>query len=221
MLTSRDVSSLVVDSLCDLTRGQNVAVAYFYFSFARKEQTSTSMLGALLKQVVEGLEEMPGEIAQAYEYQKRDTDGRGLQLPDIVKMLRITSSEKRTLICIDALDECAADHRVKLLGSLNQILLGSPGTRIFMTGRPHILPEIRGRLAGGVTSISITPKRDDIITYLHSKLEEDPNPDAMDSSLEADILRKIPEDNSETYVGVTTLRRLLQVELIDMHLDSY
>jgi len=221
MLTSRDASSLVVDHLCDQARGQNTTVACFYFDFAaQKGQTSTSMLGALLRQVVDGLEEVPEEIAQAYEYQKRAIGERGPQLSKIVKMLQITSSGRRTLICIDALDECVEKHRVKLLDSLNQILEVSPGTRIFMTGRPHILPEIRRHFAG-ITSISISSKRDDIIRYLYRKLDEDTNPDAMDSSLEADILKKIPEHNSGTCVEATTLRRLLQVALTDLHLDSY
>ena len=53
VLTSRDVSSLVVDRLCDQARGQSTAVACFYFDFAaRKEQSATTMLGSLLKQVV-------------------------------------------------------------------------------------------------------------------------------------------------------------------------
>ena len=48
-LTICDDSSLVVDSLCDRARGQEVAVACFYFDFAaQKEQSSASMLGAVL-----------------------------------------------------------------------------------------------------------------------------------------------------------------------------
>ena len=212
MLTSRDVSSLVIDSLCDQARGQNVAVACFYFDFAaQKEQPPTSMLGALLKQVVGGLEGVPVEIAEAYEDQKKVIGGRGLKLSDIVKMLQTTSSEKRTFICIDALDECVAEYRVKLLNSLNKILQKSPGTRIFVTGRPHIQGEIWKHLSGKVKTIRVTPKRDDIISYLRSRLDEDTTPDAMDSSLEADILKKIPEDISEMYVKSTTLRKLSQV----------
>ena len=62
------------------------------------------------------------------------------------------------------------------------------------------MPEIGRRLAWRVTSISISPKRDDTISYLHSKLDEDTNPDAMDGGLEADITKRIPEDVSEMYV---------------------
>ena len=191
----------MIDSLCDQAREQNATVACFYFDFAaQKEQTTTNMLGALLKQLVCGLEETPEEISQAYRDQRSAVGGRGLLLSDIVKMLQATSSKKRTFICIDALDECVAGYRVKVLDSLNQILEKCPGTRIFVTGRPHIRPEIGRRLAGRVTSPSISPKRDDIIAYLHTRLAEDTTPDAMDSSLEAEILKKIPDDVAEMYV---------------------
>jgi len=212
VLISCDTSSLVIDSLCDRARGQDVAVACFYFDFAaQKEQSSKNMLGALLKQVVGGLDRIPAEIVQAYEDQKRVIGGRGPQLSDVVRMLQATSSERHTFICIDALDECVVGQQVKLLDSLNQILEKSPGTRIFVTGRPHIRPQIRERLAGKVMSISITPRRDDIISYLRSRLAEDTTRDAMDSSLEADILSRIPGNISEMYVQAPTLGKLLQV----------
>ena len=211
VLANRNISSLVIDSLCDQAGGQNVSVACFYFDFAaQKEQSPTNTMGALLKRVVGGLEEIPVEISRAYQDQKKAIGGRGPRLPDIVKMLQATTSKERTLICIDALDECVPEHRSKLLGSLNQILQESPGTRIFVTGRPHIGPEIGKRLGGRMTSLSISPKRGDIVTYLHSKLEEDTTPDAMDSRLEVDILRKIPEDISEMYVEATAPGKLPQ-----------
>ena len=197
VLTSDNTSSLVIDYLCDRA-GHNATVTGFYFDFTvRNEQSSTSMLGALLKQLVCGQEEVPEEISRAYQDQKNALGGRGPRLSDIVKMLQTTCSKKPTFICIDALDECVAGHRVKILDSLNQILEKSPDTRIFIAGRPHILPEIGRHLARRITSISISPRRDDIITYLHTRLAEDTVPDAMDSILEAEILKKIPEDISE------------------------
>jgi len=157
------------------------------------------MLGSLLKQLAIGLGELPEEMVQAYEEQKNFIGGRSLQHTNIVKMLQTISSKKCTFICIDALDECVPENRVKLLNSLNQILQASPGTRIFVTGRPHIRPEIGKRFAGRVTSLPISTRRDDIIRYLHSRFEEDTTPDAMNSILGAEILTKIPEDVSEMY----------------------
>ena len=68
VLTSHDVSLLVVDKLCDQARGQNTAVTCFYFDFAaRKEQSVTNMLGSLLKQVVGGMPKVPEEISRVFQ----------------------------------------------------------------------------------------------------------------------------------------------------------
>ena len=46
-------------------------------------------------------------------------------------------------------------------------------------------------------SISIGSSKDDIVGYLRVRLYEDENPGAMDESLAAEILKKIPEKMSE------------------------
>jgi len=198
VLTCRDVSSLVVDWLCDQARGQNTPVTCFYFDFAaRKDQSATAMLGSLLKQIVSGMAAVPEDISRAFEEGKEAIGGRGPQLLDIVKMLQSITSPQPTFVCIDALDECAAVHRAKILDSLKQILEKSPRTRIFITGRPHIRAEMEKRLGGKVISVSLCPNKEDIIRYIRVRIGEDETPDAMDASLTADILKKIPESVSE------------------------
>ena len=205
VLINSNFSSVVIDNLCNQVRGQNATVACFYFDFAaEKEQSPAVMLGSLLKQLVFGLDEIPEEISEAYRSRKNAIGGKGPQISDILQMLQTTSARKRAFICIDALDECAIERRAKILDSLGQFLQQSPGTRIFVTGRPHILPEIGRRLNGRLTTVSISPRRDDIVTYLHSRLAADVAPDAMDGALEADILKKIPRDISAMYVEATT-----------------
>jgi len=189
-----------VDRLCDQTRGQNSAVTCFYFDFAaRKEQTATSMLGSLLKQMVSGRERISEDIWRALREQREAVSGRRPQLGDIVEMLQLITSSQRTFMVIDALDECTAVQRFKLFDGLREILEKSPGARIFLTGRPHIRFEIETRLDGRVTSVSVGPTRDDIARFLRVRLGEDETPDAMDESLEADILEKIPENISEMF----------------------
>ena len=198
VLTGHNVSSLVVDRLCDQYTERNTAVMCFYLDFAaRKEQSVASILGSLLRQVVGGMEQIPGEITQVFQRQKMAIGGRGPQLPDIVTMLQAITSSLRTFVCIDAWDECAAAHRVKLLDLLQQILEKSPYTRIFIIGRPHVRAEIEKRLAGRVISVSLGPSKDDIMEYLRLKMDEDETPDAVDESLEAGIMEKIPENMSE------------------------
>jgi len=67
---------------------------------------------------------------------------------------------------------------------------------MFMTGRPQIGPELKRRLAGKVATLSISPGGADTTRYPHTGLGEDTNLDAMGSSLEADISKKISEDIS-------------------------
>ena len=201
VLTTYDDSSLVVDRLSDQTKGENTAVTCFYFNFAaRTEQSVTSMLGSLLKQVASRMEKIPEEISQAFQKQKEALSGRKPQLVDVVKMLQLITSSYRTFMCIDALDECTALQRFRLFDSLKQILEKSPRTRIFVTGRPHIRAEIERHLSGQVVSVSVSPTREDIIRYLRVRLGQDATPGAMDPSLEAEILEKIPENVSEMCV---------------------
>jgi len=206
VLTGHDVSSLVVDRLCDQSEGQNTAVMCFYLDFAaRKEQSVASILGSLLRQVVGGMEKVPEEVTRAFEKQKMAIGGRGPQPPDIVKMLQSITSSLHTFVCIDALDECLPAHRVKLLDSLQKILESSPRTRIFIIARPHVRGEIERRLPRRVISVLVGPSKNDIVGYLRLRLDEDETPEAMDESLEEDILEKIPENMSEMYVGAMLL----------------
>ena len=195
-LTSYNFSSLVVDTLCDEAgeAGEDIFVACFYFDFAaQKEQSAGNMLGSLLKQVVGGFKQIPKEIMDAFEKHKRVIGGRTLQLPEIVRLLGSLSSMCPTFFCLDALDECAALHRSKILLSLKEIIQISPPTRVFLTGRPHVEGEVGKLLPLGVTPVSITPRKGDIVWYIYAKLAEDTTSDEMDEGLEAEIVKKIPE----------------------------
>jgi len=191
-------SSLVVDRLCDWARGQNAAVACFYLDFAaQKEQSPTDILSSLLKQVVGRLEKVPEKIVEAFRGEGGVIGGRKLELGEIVEMLQDISSSRRTFICVDALDECVAECRVKLLNSLKRVLHRSPNTRIFLAGRLHIRDEVEKTLDGRVVAVSVAPTKDDIIEFLRAMLGEDTIPDAMNKSLEEDIMKTIPETVSE------------------------
>jgi len=196
----------VVDALGDRVSDQNDIVACFYFDFAaRKEQSPTDMLGSLLKQIVNGLAGTPGEVVEAYHKHKRVTGGRRPRLSEIQTMLQTVSTLQPTFICVDALDECVAEYRQVVLKSLREILENSPGVRLFLTGRSYIRGEVQSILAKAATLMEIKPNRDDIVTYILAKLEEDTNKDAMNASLRADILERVPAMVSEMYVEAKAL----------------
>ena len=213
MLIGCDDSSLVIDKLCDEATEEDTAVACFYFDFAsRNEQSAVNMLGSLLRQLVSGLEEIPKVVVQSFRKEKRVIGGRGLQVSGILKMFRQTvTPTRRMFICVDALDECVPEHRVVVLESLGQILRGSPNTRIFMTGRPHVRSEVEKRLGGAASFVFIQPADDGVAEFLREKLRRDTTPDIMSSTLEAEIMKVIPEISSETYVGTSPRPKLSRV----------
>jgi len=162
----------------------------------QQEQSTSNILGAMLKQLARrgGI---PEQVREAFRKAKREFGGRGLLFPGMVDILKKTvTSLPRLFICIDALDECAPGHRRDLLESLREIVSVSPNMRVFLTGRPHIEKEIMKWFSQAVR-IPLSPSAGDIKSYLEMRLDRDPDPDAMDEELRADIMRIIPEKVSE------------------------
>ena len=213
LLIGCDNRSLVIDKLCDEAAEGDTAVTCFYFDFAaRNEQSPIHMLGSLLRQFVSGLDDIPQTVVQGFRNEKKAIGGRGLQVSGILKMFRQTvTPTRRIFICVDALDECVPEHRVVVLESLGEILRGSPNTRIFMTGRPHVRNEVERRLGGAASFVFVQPADDGVTEFLREKLRRDTTPDIMDSTLEAEILKVIPEISSETYVGTSPRPKLSRV----------
>jgi len=195
-------SSLIIDTLCDSIGGTNVAVACVYCDFhVYNEQSATSMLAALLKQLVTGAGSMPQEITEAFKRAKRQVNGRAPRLREIRRMLvKSASSLRRGFICIDALDEFPTKHRPELWDSLQHIVRECPNIRLFITGRLHVRDEVKKYFPGYPDLTPIKPTKEDIQEYITMRLKRDPELDAMDAELEADILRIIPDKICGTYV---------------------
>ena len=190
-LMVRNASSLVVDRLCDQPGDVPVAVTCLYYDFlVQNEQSITDMIGAILKQLV-GRRDIPKDIREAFRKGRKELGGRGLLHADLMRMLKMAiASLPRVSICIDALDECLPRNLLELLESLRDIVLRSPKTKIFLTGRPHVLGAIQ-RYFTKVVVIPISPNTDDVRNYLKMKLDRDEEPEAMDNDLREDIVKII------------------------------
>jgi len=191
----------VIDRLCDQAGGEDIAVTGLYCDFlAQQEQTTTNMIGAILKQLV-GRGDIPKEVREAFQKAKKEFGGRGLLLAEMMGMLRIAlASLSQVFICIDALDECLPKHLPQLLESLRNIVQESPRTRIFLTGRPHVGSAIQRYFTKAVV-VPVSPNTDDIRNYIEMKLDRDDEPEAMDSDLRADIVKVILDKMSDMCVG--------------------
>jgi len=137
------------------------------------------------------------KIVRAFRDRRKVIGGQRLQLKEIMGFLQDITSARRTFICMDALDEYPAEHRRKLLDQLNQVLQKAPEARLFLTGRPNIQDEVDERLPGRAVTSSITPARNDIITFLQAKIKDDTMKHAMDENLEEEIVQNLPKTVSE------------------------
>jgi len=191
----------VIDSLCDQASKEDITVACLYCDFLnQQDQTITTMMGAILKQLVGG-DGIPIYLREAFQKGQRVIGGRGLLLADLMPMLRTAiASLPQVFICIDALDECLPKNLPEFLESLRNIVRESPTTRIFLTGRPHIEAAIQRYFTKAVV-IPVSPNADDIRNYLKMKLDRDDEPEAMDNDLREDIVNVILDKMSDMCVG--------------------
>lgn len=102
----------MVERLSEKAEEQNIAVACFYVDFAApEEQSPADMLGSPLKQIIGGLERIPDEISRTFQNHEKVIGGRGLRVPEIVRILQIVTFLQPAFVCVNALDECAEGHR--------------------------------------------------------------------------------------------------------------
>ena len=155
--------------------GEDVAVVGLYCDF-RAQHSTVNMLGAMLKQLAIRGGEMSEHIREAFEKAKKEFGGRGLQLAEMLNILKKTiASLPRLFICIDAVDECTPKHRKELIESLREIIRELPGARVFLTGRPHIENEIMTCFSN-VLRIPLSPTHGDVVGYLEMRLDRDTDP---------------------------------------------
>jgi len=157
------------------------------------------MIGSLLRQIALRIVGTVGEINNAFE-KSRQGGGKGLLLPDMLKLfVKTISSIERVYICVDAIDELLPRNRSEFLHALQQIIQDAPNARLFLTGRPHIRPELDKHLTKGALTIQIVPDRGDIARYLSQKIDDDDyrDPDLMTENLRDDIIQTMLEMGSE------------------------
>ena len=197
-LTARNFSSLVIDHF--YSSGQDVTVAGLYCDYLdKREQTTSNMLGAMLRQLV-GSGNIPEDIRRVFEDAKRHFGGVRPEVPQLLTMLKTAIAQRqRVVICIDGLDESLAVHRTGLLRALRTIVQESPNVKLFFTGRPFIRSEVEMYFPI-LDTITVRPTKEDTEAFLRMKLDGDPEPDAMDDCLRADIMGIIPKTISEMYV---------------------
>ena len=152
-------------------------------------QTVVNILGSLLQQLLITAPLVPAAITSLLESIEKKK--KKVEVADISQILKILLPQlNRTFICLDALDELIPRTRLALLTALRTEF----GTiRIFVTGRPHIQPEVDEALQTQLVTMHISADQGDIRGYLAHEIGEDRkiNPDDMNDELKEEILQAI------------------------------
>jgi len=196
-LTHLASSSVVIDDL--IMRHGEANVAYLYCDYRdQTSQTVVNILGSVLRQFLTTASYVPKTIITTLESIKKK--GQRAEIGDISKMLTILLPHlNRSFLCLDALDELEPRTRFTLLKALRTEFNSA---RIFLTGRPHIEPEVNGALQIQLDAMHIEANEGDIRGFLIHEIEEDMNinPDDMNDQLREEILEAVISKADGMYV---------------------
>jgi len=117
------MAAIAIDYLCRTTRSDDIGVAYLFCNYkAQADQSASSLLAALLKQLVQGRPDIAAPLTQMYElHSKRGS--RPSPGDILLALYSICSAYTTIYIVVDALDECAdGDHdRSRLVDKLHEL----------------------------------------------------------------------------------------------------
>jgi AAA domain len=180
------LTSAVVYSLHDRFKDDsNVGIAWIYCRFDQ-EMKYRDILASILRQLSSRCRSFPENVKQLYERHRRDKSWPSGE--EISKELQtIVKSYSRTLILVDALDECHSRRRLvsELLALQNRC-----GANIFATSRFATDMEMRD---SSFDSLQVRAQSADILAYLREHMWQLPSYVEQHCDLKERIEREVVE----------------------------
>ncbi|KAF2796045.1 hypothetical protein K505DRAFT_222466, partial [Melanomma pulvis-pyrius CBS 109.77] len=127
------LASIVINHLRQ-SRGEDlraeVGVAVIYLKYNEPEQVVSSLLGAVLRQLIQDSNILDQAVQDLYEHHRQRSTPPPLE--SIVLLLQKTfQTYKDAFLVIDGLDECEEETRWDLIDQVNKF----PGVRVMVTSR--------------------------------------------------------------------------------------
>ena len=185
------VAAIAIDSLLKSIQDNSVGVAYIYCNYKdQREQDVTSILAAILKQLVQGRPSLAEPLTQLHKQHAHK--GTRPSADEISTALRSVISDLSTVyIVIDALDECRNDDGTRrwLLARIRD-LQSKADIRFLATSRflPDIIDEFKdsGRL-------EVQASDEDVRRFVAGQVHRLPNCIQRKHELQMLVLDKIAE----------------------------
>ncbi|KAK7177829.1 hypothetical protein PSPO01_16121, partial [Paraphaeosphaeria sporulosa] len=185
------VAAIAIDHLLKSVQSSLVGVAYVYCNYkAQEEQDASSMLAAIVKQLVQGRPPMAEPVAQLHK--QYANQGTKPSLEEISAALReVVAKYSAIYIVIDALDECRNSDgtRRQLLDRLKDLQVGQD-VRIMATAR--FIPEIKAEFQTAI-KVEIRASDEDVRQYIAGQTYRLPRCIQRDPVLQAIVQDKLVE----------------------------
>ncbi|KAL9034420.1 MAG: hypothetical protein Q9180_005419 [Flavoplaca navasiana] len=201
------IAAIAIDHLLKLAQTSLHGVAYVYCNYkAQEEQDASSLLAAILKQLVQSQLSTVEHIERLH--QKHASRGTKPSLDEIYHTLRDMLARYPTVhLVIDALDECQDGTRHQFLAKLRGIQAGR-NVRLMLTAR-H-LPDIEDAFKGAL-KLEVEASEKDVKRFVAGQIYRLPRCIQRDPALQ-DLLQEKIVDAVD---GMFLLARLYTDSLLD------
>ncbi|KAJ5747465.1 uncharacterized protein N7511_009161 [Penicillium nucicola] len=188
------LASTVIEELLErYGTDSNIAIAYIYCNFQRREQqTAVNLLINILKQVAQGRDDLPTEIRTMYT--RHRFKGTRASVDEVLTALRSVckpSLTSRFYLVIDALDECSISDGSRTTFLDGILSLRDCNLNLLVTSR--FIPEISETFKNDPT-LEIRATKEDVIWFLKSNLASLPFFVRRDPGLQDEILTGIAKN---------------------------
>jgi Cdc6-like AAA superfamily ATPase len=195
------IAAIVIDHLTTEIRNSTTGVAWVYCSYrSRGEQTPSTLLGSILKQLVQF--ETPSVVELVTKLKQHHVDRGTKPTADDLRqvLLSVLAEFSTTYIVVDALDEFSIDSgsRSQFLGHL-RALQQSTDLRLMIISRhiPDIVEEFRQD-----PNVEIRAHDEDIRSFITGQLFRLPRCIQRDTELQGMVQEKIASAIDGMYVHV-------------------
>ena len=213
------MAAIAIDYLLKLARNNLHGIAYVYCNYKnQKQQDASSILAAILKQLVQGRPSIMKPIEQLHQQHA----GRGTKpsLDEIFSVLRdVIAHYPVVYIVIDALDECRdSDGTRRQILSKIRDLQAREDVRLMATSR--FIPEIEDEFRGAL-SLEVRASNKDVKRFVAGQTYRLPSRIQRDLVLQNLIQEKIVEAADGMYVSYPVLSHDIELITIGSFLLAY
>jgi nucleoside phosphorylase len=177
------LSAIIINRLTSTMKSKDIGIAWLYIDYREHDlQTMENLFTNILVQLFKQRGEISKSMMKSLGF---NWEGAKPSLSEYKSWLQEERQKfDRMIVIIDALDEL----RTKELGRqlINELQSLSPPIHLLVTSRPHRELLL---LQGDSVEIEIQPRKDDVILYVESRLQN--NPRLLDHILEDRSLKEL------------------------------